>query len=123
VKNAWKLLLPVPCLVAFVAMVPQGPQGAEDPAIAEVKQVVSISALQYTDRTGKTNEVPSRNVLEIRLLEDFSDGIRLEVTYENGDYSLIDAQALHILRSGPERNDVQLVRGRMSRLRFPKLGK
>ena len=119
--NNWKLLLPIPCVVALLAMVPPSPQGSEDPAVTDISRIVRLSELQYVDLQGKTSVVPSRNIVEIRMLDDTSHGIRLELFYENGDYSLIDAQALHVLRSGHEPMDVRFVRSRRARLRFPKL--
>ena len=46
---------------------------------------------------------------------------RLELLYENGDYSLIDAQAMHILRKSGSTRDVRLVRTQRSVMRFPRL--
>jgi hypothetical protein len=65
--------------------------------------------------------VPSKNVVEIRYLEDHNEHIRLELLYDNGDYSMIDAQTFHVLRSGTTQREVKLVRGKRSKLRFPKL--
>lgn len=115
--KAWKLLLPLP-LLAALAMVPQG-QGntaADDPAT-----IVSLSELQYVNLQGATTSVSARNVVEIRVFEDCVDGIRLELLYDNGDYSLIAAQAMHILRSGSGNREVKLVRSKTARMRFPRL--
>jgi len=117
----WKLLLPIPCVFALLAMAPQSPQGSEDPAVTDQTAIVRMSELQYVDQQGKTSVIPSRNVLEVRMLDDHPHGLRLEITYENGDYSLIDAQALHVLRSGRDLMDVRLVRSKQARLRFPRL--
>lgn len=119
--KTWKMLLPVPCVVALLAMIPQQPQGSEDPAVADISTVLRISELQYVDLQGKTSVIPSRNVFEVRMLEDVPQGLRLEILYDNGDYSLIDAQALHVLRSGRDPMDVRFVRSRRARMRFPKL--
>jgi hypothetical protein len=119
--KTWQMLLPIPCVVALLAMMPQIPQGTEDPAVTDIAAVLRISELQYVDLQGKTSVIPSRNVFEVRLLEDTQQGMRLEILYDNGDYSLIDAQALHILRSGRDPMDVRFVRSTRARLRFPKL--
>ncbi|MGE3173329.1 MAG: hypothetical protein AB7O97_11945 [Planctomycetota bacterium] len=119
--KTWKLLLPVPCAAALLAMMPQNPQGTEDPAVTDISTVLRISELQYVDAQGKTSVIPSRNVFEVRLLEDTGERMRLEILYDNGDYSLIDAQALHILRSGRDPMDVRFVRSTSARQRFPKL--
>ena len=120
-KHVWKYLIPLPCLAALIAMVPQTPQDREDPAVADVSVVARMSELQYVDTHGKTQVVSARNVLEIRLLEDHPNAIRLELVYENGDYSLIDATAFHILRVGRDETDVRLVRSRIARTKFPRL--
>lgn len=116
--KCWKLLFAVP-VVAALAMVPQG----QDPgglAPNEVSQIVTISELQYVDHQGAKISINARNVVEIRLLEDVSERIRLELYYENQDYSLIDAQAFHLLRTGQSTREVKLVRGLQSTMRFPK---
>jgi hypothetical protein len=116
----WKTLLLAP-LVLALAMAPQSPQ---DPAAApapEPTAIARISALQYVNCQGTTVTVPARNVVEIRLLEDHADAIRLELLYDNGDYSLIDAQALHLLRNSDGTREVKLIRGTRAGMRFPKL--
>lgn len=117
--KAWKFLLPVPFVIAL-AMVPQGTQSPGDPSLADIVSVVAISELNYVNPQGNTTVVNARNVVEIRLLEDVAQGIRLELFYENGDYSLIDAQAFHLLRNGGSTREVKLVRGKQARMRFPK---
>lgn len=117
--KAWKLLLPVPFVLA-IAMVPQNPQNAGDPSLADQVSVVPISELDYVTPQGTTTVVSARNVVEIRLLEDSPHTIRLELFYENGDYSLIDAQAFHLLRNSGSTREVKLVRGAKARMRFPK---
>lgn len=115
----WKLLLAVPVVVGLLAMVPQGeaPGGA---APADVTHILPISEVQYVDRQGVKTSVSARNVVEIRLLEDAPESVRLELYYDNGDYSLIDAQAFHLLRTGQSTREVKLVRGSRAGMRFPK---
>jgi hypothetical protein len=117
--KAWKLLLPVP-LVAALAMVPQDPPST-DPSLAEQAVILSVSELQYVNLQGAVNIVAARNVAEIRLVEEQGQHIRLELTYDNGDYSLIDAQAFHLLRTGSSSREVKLVRSKPARMRFPKI--
>jgi len=107
-------------IAATLAFVPQDPQQPAEPP-QEQSTVISLAEMQYVDRQGETRSVPSRNVVEIRVFEDDSDHIRLELLYDNGDYSLIDAQALHILRSGGSTRDVKLVRASRRNMRFPRL--
>ena len=116
--KAWKLLLPVPFLIAL-AFVPQA-QNAPDTALADLVQNTSISELNYVNLQGVATSVSARNIVEIRVIEDVPHAIRLELYYENTDYSLIDASAFHLIRTGGSTREVRLVRGRQSRMRFPK---
>lgn len=121
--KAWKLVFAVP-VIAALAMVPQDPKPEAAPADAQAAAnsvVVMMSELQYTNLQGTTQVVPARAVAEIRFIEDHGEHIRLELIYENGDYSLIDAQAFHVLRNGPSPREVALVRVQQARMRFPRL--
>lgn len=115
--KAWKLLIPVPFLFAL-AFVPQGQNPQEPPP--DLVQVLSIAELNYISQQGVMTTVPARNVVEIRVIEDVAHAIRLELYYENGDYSLIDAAAFHLIRAGGGAREVRLVRGKQARMRFPK---
>jgi hypothetical protein len=122
VKTALKLLIPVPLVVLLLAMMPQTPQGTTGPgANNDIVQVASFSQLQYVDLAGKLTVLPSRSMLELRLIEDAPRGLRLEIYYENGDYSLVDAQAFHLIRHGQDVQEVRLVRTRQEHLGFPRL--
>lgn len=112
----WILLLPIP-LVAAMAMVPQDPGGTETDAVA----IATISDLQYISLQGTMTTVSARNVVEIRLLDEQQQHIRLELLYDNGDYSLLQVQGFHLLRQGSGSREVRMVRGRQQRMRFPKL--
>ena len=114
----WKYLLPVPFLAVLIAMAPQDPK--ED-KVTDPTQIIRMSELQYVDMAGTTHTVSSRTVVEVRLLTDVSQGTQIEVLYENGDYSLITAQAFHVLVSGRDLMDVRLIRSNSGKLRFPNL--
>ncbi|MEC7584553.1 MAG: hypothetical protein VYE77_09555 [Planctomycetota bacterium] len=119
--KSWKLLIPVPFVVLLLAMVPQDPAAAAKQSPQTKSKIMRVSAVQYVDTAGKQHQISSRNVVEVRMLEGFPNGIRFEVLYENGDYSMIDAQALHILRSGNDKMNVRLVSCPSSDQRFPML--
>jgi hypothetical protein len=119
-KN-WKLMLSLVPFALLLAMVPQDPGKSAPGHNPDTTAIIRLSEMQYVDLSGNTHVVPARNVLEIRLLESNREPIQVEVVYENGDYSLINAQALHILTNGTEMMDVRLVRSEASRIRFPKL--
>jgi len=112
----WKLLIAVPVLAA-IAMVPQGESVATPPT--EISHVVSISELQYRTPDGKTTTVSAKNVVEIRLIDDITDNIRLELYYENRDYSLVEVVGFDLLRSGGVTREIRLVRGQQTSMRFP----
>jgi len=113
------LSLPIAAALAF-APSHSAPQNPQDPK-AENISVIPISTLQYVDRQGNQTNVPATNVVEIRIFDDHAESVRLELLYENGDYSLIDAQAMHILRKNGATRDVRLVRTQRSMMRFPRL--
>lgn len=117
------MFLPV-LAIAAVAMVPQDPKPAAPAAAqSETDQVaaISISELHYVPlHGGAPTVVPARNIVEIRLLDDRGDHLRLELSYENGDYSLVEAQAFHLLRNGQSPRPVKLVRGHADGMRFPR---
>lgn len=118
-----KYLLPV-SVVAAIAMVPQDPLPLQPQApmpSTEQVNVVTMSDLQYVNLQGVSTTVPARQVVEIRLLEECTQHIRLELVYDNGDFSLIDVQAFHLLRNGSAGREVRLVRSKTDRMRFPRL--
>ena len=119
-------LLSLP-FVAALAMAPASrvPAGQDpQPAVADPNvhdATLMLSELQFTDLQGKTTVVPARSVQEIRLLEDGGDRVRIELTYQNGDWSLVDTQAMHLLRNGPTAHEVKLVRCSRTGMKFPRL--
>jgi hypothetical protein len=115
-------MLPQCCRNA-AAMLPQNPHGT-DPAPAQSTgqvQVVQNTGLEYTDIQGKLVAIPARSVVEIRMPEDSNGSPRFELSYQNGDYSLIQTQAMHLLRSGREPMDVRFFRSTQAQMRLPKL--
>lgn len=123
-KHLWKLVVPVTMFGVFAAMAPRGIAPPQDPA-GQPKEEVTVAArvaeVQYVDRSGQSHTIPGRNVLALRLIDDPAEGMRMEILYENGDYSLVDLQALHLLRQGADVQEVRLVRTTRERLLFPRL--
>ena len=121
--KAWKFLVPV-SVAAALAMVPQDPAPqsppSQDAAQHDPFAIVQVSEVRYTTPQGADRVLSARNVVELRLFEDIANNIRFEVAYENGDYSMIEATEFHVLRSGTTR-EVKLVRGKIARMRFPRL--
>lgn len=116
-----KLLLSAIAILGLLAMMPQNP-GQDDPAAkADVQRIVPLSQLQYVDLNGKTTALAARSMIEVRLVDDASDRLRLEVFYDNGDYSLMDVQAVHVIRAGQDVQEVRFVRTKKERLQFPLL--
>ncbi|MFK7739444.1 MAG: hypothetical protein AB8H80_03905 [Planctomycetota bacterium] len=122
------LSLPIAAALAFAPQ--QDPAPAQDPQAAanakadppaEVVAITPMSELQFTNLQGTTTVVSARTVVEIRVWDDASQYVQIELTYENGDYSRITAQAIHILRNGPTTRDVRLVRCHREGMRFPRL--
>lgn len=116
--KAWKLLFLVP-VVAAIAMVPQDPQA--EPTPVDQVAVATICELRYLTRQGTPVVVPARSVVEIRFFDEESDHIRIELLYENGDYSMLDVDGFHLIRGGNSSREVRLVRSKQARMRFPRL--
>jgi len=119
VKAAFLLLsLPIAAALAF-APAQQDPKQDQGPT--EVTSVQSVSELQYVTHQGKTMSVPARNVVEIRMFDSATDNVLLELLYDNGDYSFISAQAMHLLRNRGSTREVRLIRTQPNGMRFPVL--
>ncbi len=112
------LSIPVAAALAFSPAPSLQSQDPQNPAEENIK-VMPISALQYVTASGERQTVRAENIVEIRVFEDHSDSVRIELLYENGDYSLIDAQSMHIMRRTGAPRDVRLVRTQRSKMRFP----
>ena len=117
-KTLHKVLLPVPFLLLLPAMAIQDP---EKGASIDPQHVVRLSQLQYVDALGQTQSIPARNMLEVRAVVDAPEGMRLEVFYENGDYSLLDVRGFHLIRAGQDVQEVRFTRTKVERLGFPKI--
>lgn len=120
-KTIWKFLIPVPLALGLLAMVPQGPDTTPPGQKEDLAATVRFAELQYVDRAGQTRAVPARSILVVRVLEGLAEGLRLEINYENGDYSLVDVQGFHLLRAGRDLQDVRLIRCRHDRMAFPRI--
>jgi hypothetical protein len=118
--KAWHVLVCVLPLAAL-AMLPQDPAATPTPPATEPVATASISELQYVSLQGTATVVAARNLTEIRLIEDRDEHICLELVYENGDYSLVQAQAFHLLRNGTGTREIRFVRCKQDRMRFPRL--
>lgn len=114
------LSLPIAAALAFAPSPSSVAQDLQDPTLETVK-VMPIAELQYVDLQGEKHVVPSTNVVEIRVFEEQTQSVRLELLYDNGDYSMVDAQAMHLLRKNGPTRDVRLVRSKRAAMRFPRL--
>jgi hypothetical protein len=116
------LSLPIAAALAFAPNQSiQDPKPVDPNKPNETTSIISLSELQIKDRQGVMSVISARTVVEIRMFDGMNDHIRLELLYENGDYSLFDAQAIHILRNGDASRDVKLIRTEPTRMRFPRL--
>ena len=117
--------LPIAATLAFTNIQPtaQNPQAVDNTAKSKKEEgaVISFSEMQYTDSQGSRHSIPARLLAEVRLLQDRDQGLTFELIYDNGDYSLLRAQSTHLIRVGPSRRDVRIVRSQESEMRFPRL--
>ena len=96
--NKW-ILVAAPALLALAAFaIPQ--QDPQDPEKLNTARV-RFSVLQYTDMHGNNRNIDARDIQEIRLVDGAVTGSLLEITYTNGDYSMIHISSLHVIRKGP----------------------
>lgn len=118
--KATLLYLSIP-VAAALALSPAPSLQSQDPQTpaAENIKVMPISALSYMTANGERQVIRAEKIVEIRLFDDHLDNVRIELLYENGDYSLIDAQSFHIMRRTGSPRDVRLVRTQRSKMRFP----
>lgn len=116
------LLLPIVAALAFTPnqTALQDPQSTANREQL-VSTIISLSELQIEDMKGSVLRIPARRVVEVRMFDDMADHVRVEILYENGDYSMIAGQAIHILRSGDGTRDVKLIRTKLRSMRFPRL--
>ena len=116
------LSLPIAAALAFTPN-NTAPQEPQNPANAQKieSSIISLSELQVQDMGGETLRISARRVVEIRMFEDIADHVRVEVLYENGDYSMIAGQSMHLLRRGDGTRDVKLIRTKLTSMRFPRL--
>ena len=118
--KATLLYLSIP-LAAALALSPAPSRPSQDPQNPEAEnvKVMPISALSYMTANGERQIIRAEKIVEIRLFDDHSHSVRIELLYENGDYSLIDAQQFNIMRRTGSPRDVRLVRTQRSKMRFP----
>ncbi|MFT7537465.1 MAG: hypothetical protein ACI85K_003424 [Hyphomicrobiaceae bacterium] len=116
------LSLPIAAALAFAPIQSiQDPKPVDPNKPAELTSIISLATLQVVDLQGVITNISARTVVEIRMFDGMNDHIRVELLYENGDYSLIDAQAIHMLRNGGDSRDVKLIRTGAMHMRFPRL--
>lgn len=116
------LSLPIAAALAFAPnQLIQDPKPDDPNKPTESTSIISMSTLQVKDLQGSISSISAQTVVEIRMFDGMKDHIRVELLYENGDYSLIDAQAIHMLRTGGASRDVKLIRTQPTRMRFPRL--
>lgn len=122
----FKLILPALCLLALPAytLFHQDPALAQDRKTdknAGVSARVSFGALTYTEAGGQTPvTVLAKGLLEVRLLQVPTEGIRLEILYQNGDYSMIKPTSFHFLRKADAGSyEVLVTRADVHGMAFP----
>ena len=104
--NRFKLILPALCLIALPAFA----VFTQDPGLLQDKKTdksggngvsarVSFGAITYTDAGSQQPvTVLAKGLLEVRLIAIATEGIRLELLYQNGDYSMVKPTSFHFVR-------------------------
>ncbi len=106
-------------LTAFVANPAQDSEQKRDPFYQSTR--LNFAVLQVTNAAGKSTEIPASTITKIWLIADSDGDLRMEVSYENGDYSSLELHDFHIIRRSNSLAsvDVPVVRTDMSGLAFP----
>lgn len=113
------LLASLSLLTAFVAFPAQDTEQKRDPFYQSTR--LNFAVLQYTNSLGKTTEIPASKITKIWLIAESDGDLRLELSYENGDYSSLELHDFHLIRrhNNLASVDVPVVRSDMSGLAFP----
>ncbi|MBK8980549.1 MAG: hypothetical protein IPM29_31995 [Planctomycetes bacterium] len=122
VRRSFKLasglaaLAVLPLLLSFA---PQDPGEVQDPFRQEM--VWNFAVFQYVDSRGNLVEVPARNISRMWFLATREDRLRIEILYENRDFSSVEVSDFHMIRSSPSASavDVPVVRSRFAGMAFP----
>lgn len=119
-----KLLVPALVLLALPALAWRSTQDKEEKRPQGRPQGtsarVNFAIFTYTDTGGRTTSVQARDLIEVRLLHGQQEHMRLELLYQNGDYSMVDAHAFHLVRkSEAGGSDVVVTRAEPAAIVFP----
>lgn len=81
----------------------------------------NLAVLQYTTIKGDTVEVPARLLTKVWLLKTPEGQLRMELLFENRDYSSVEVRNFSLIRSasGTTAVDVPFVRGSIEDMAFP----
>jgi hypothetical protein len=109
----------VPVLATSGVPQPQDPDVVADPFYQE--STWNFAVLQYASLTGDLVEIPARLLKRVWLLKTPEGRLRMELLFENLDYSSIDIRDFSIIRSsaGQTAIDIPIVRGSIDRMAFP----
>lgn len=113
------LLASLSLLTGFVALPVQEAQQKANPFYQTAR--LNFAVLQYTNARGKAVEVPASTITKIWLIADSDGDLRMEIAYENGDFSSLAIGDFHVIRRSNNLAsvDVPVVRSDMSGLAFP----
>ncbi|MGE0142479.1 MAG: hypothetical protein AB7I19_04390 [Planctomycetota bacterium] len=92
---------------------------AADPFLQESNW--SFTVLQYCNTKGDIVEIPARNIAKVWLLKDEDGDLRLEILFQNRDYSSVAVSDFSLIRSSPSAVavDVPFVRRSIQGMQFP----
>lgn len=61
--------------------------------------VLNFAILQTVSTTGEKRDIPASTIKKIWLLTEERGRLRIEVSYENGDYSSMEIADFHVIRA------------------------
>ena len=108
-------------VLAAPRVVPQDPAPAVRQAPFYQESSWNLAVLQYTNARGDVVEVPARLLTRVWLLKTPEGRLRMEILYENRDYTSVDIRDFSIIRSSPGNAavDVPIVRASIDGMAFP----
>ncbi|MFO1054168.1 MAG: hypothetical protein U1F36_18275 [Planctomycetota bacterium] len=131
-KPFLKMLAACGCLAALMPLLSM--QDSQQDAGAKSNQLAkndpfyqestwSFTILQYTNSRGDLVEIPARNITKLWLLKDEDGDLRMEVLYQNRDYSSLAIRDFSLIRSAPAATavDVPIVRTSINGMTFPEM--
>ena len=97
----------------------QDSKTSQDPFYQE--STWNLAMLQYTSARGDVVEIPARLLTKVWILKTEEGRLRMEILFENRDYTTIELRDFSVIRASPGLSpvDVPFVRATIDGMAFP----